>query len=57
MMAKGVPSRAELQKAIIINSVTAAIGVFLGIVISQWWENRKKMGAQVAMPGMQAGDL
>lgn len=56
-MSKGIPTRAELQKAIIINSVTAAIGVFLGIVISQWWENRRKGLAQVPMPGMQAGDI
>lgn len=56
-MAKGVPTREELQKAIIINSITAAIGVFLGIVISNWWENRKKTGGQIPMPGMQAGDL
>lgn len=56
-MAKGVPSREELQKAIIINTVTATIGVFLGIIISQWWENRKKAHSQVPMPGMNAGNI
>jgi hypothetical protein len=51
-MAKGVPSRAELQKAIIINTFTATIGVILGLAISQWWHNHNQKGAQVPMPGM-----
>ena len=56
-MSKGVPTRNELQKALIINTMTTVVGVIIGMMINNWWQQRKQTGAQIPMPGMQVGDI
>lgn len=57
-MAKGVPSREELEKAMIINTFTTILGVVIGIAISQWWKNHQAKNGQLSVPSASAfGDL
>ena len=57
-MAKGVPSREELEKAMIINTFTTILGVVIGIAISQAWKNHQAKKGQLSVPAASAfGDL
>lgn len=49
-MAKGMPSRTELEKAMIVNTFTTILGVVLGIMITQAWKNHKTKQNQLLTP-------
>lgn len=49
-MVKGVPSRTELEKAMIINTFTTVLGIVLGIMITQAYKNHKEKQNQLITP-------
>lgn len=49
-MAKGVPSRTELEKAVIVNTVTTILGVVIGLAISQAWKTHQTKQNQLKSP-------
>lgn len=56
-MSKGIPSRNEISKAIIVNIITATLGVVLGLAITTWWKQREQKAKQTIIPGMMAGGV
>lgn len=51
MMARAVPSKEELSKALIVNVISGVIGIVLGMVISAWWENHQTVSKGIQVPG------
>lgn len=47
-MSKGIPSKEEITKAIILNCFTAVIGVVIGMMITNWWEQHKDKSQQLS---------
>ena len=56
-MAKGVPSRVELEKALIINTFTTILGVVIGLALSQAWKNYQTKQNQLKSPTGIMSDL
>lgn len=46
-MSKAIPSKEEITKAIILNVFTAAIGVVIGMLITNAWEVHKDKSQQL----------
>lgn len=51
-MSQAVPSKNELTKAIIINTISTALGIVIGIAFNTWWDQHKTRSNSMENPSM-----